>query len=142
LKTEFILLAVAPAGLAVLLAWIFPRLSRNVLGPATIVISIVAFLIILNQSDLGRDAWGPARAVIALFVGAVGIIAGLVLITLGAVLSKQDRGQRSESPQPYSAERPYRLPGPGLFTPKRLFIAIVGPAIVVFAVLCVYAWVV
>ena len=71
------------------MAWVFPRLSRNLLGPAIIVISVVAFFVIANNQNLNRDAWGPASAVLALFVGGVGIVSGLILICLGALLLKR-----------------------------------------------------
>jgi hypothetical protein len=134
--SEVVLLAAIPVTLAVVLAFLLPRLSR-MLGPLVIVASVVAAVMILNRTDLGRDAWGPALAVIAIFVGAVGIVSGVILIGLGSARARRIPTERSVTFEPpYSKDNPYRIPGPGIFTPKRLFIFVVGMA----GVLGVVAW--
>jgi hypothetical protein len=140
--SEVALLAAIPITLAVLLAFLVPRFSRYWLGPVVILVSVVAAVKVMNRSDLGRDAWGPALAVIGIFVGAVGLISGLILIGLGSARARRIQTGQSPTHEPFSREKPYRMPGPGLFTPKRLFVFIVGTTGVLSLIAWVYSWMV
>jgi hypothetical protein len=73
------------------------------------------------------------------FVGAVGFVSGLILIGVGSARARLVQPEQPVIHQPYSKENPYRLPGPGIFTPKRLFILIVGGAVAMGLIFWVYS---
>lgn len=118
--------------LAAFLGWLLPRFSRNLLGPAVIVLTVAGCIVYVNQAaQVPSDAWGPAALIIALYVGGVGLIAGLILVIVGALRVGRVGASETRSSYPYSKERPYRMPQPGLFTPGRVFACIVLVEIVV-----------
>ena len=126
MHSELILPPVVSFTVAVFIAWLLPRFSRNFLGPAVIVLTVTGCVIYLNRaSHAYPDAWGPAAAIIALYVGGVGVVSGLILVILGALGARQGNSAGTPPSYPYSKERPYKLPRPGLFTPARLFVVIV-----------------
>ena len=123
MDSQLILPPVVSFTVAVIVAWLLPRFSRNFLGPAVIILTLIGCVMYVNQaSHAHSDAWGPAALIIALYVGGVGVVSGLILVTLGA-----SRGDSAVTPPSvtYSKEKPYQLPRPGLFTPARLFVVIV-----------------
>lgn len=126
MNSELILPPVISFTVSAFVAWFLPRLSRNFLGPAVIVLTLIGCVVYVNHPGHAHsDAWGPAAAIIALYVGGVGVVSGLILVIVGAL--RASRGNSAEMPPsyPYSKERPYRLPRPGLFTPARLFVVVV-----------------
>ena len=124
--SELILPPVVAFTVAVFIAWLLPRFSRNFLGPAVIILTLIGCVLYLNQaSHLYPDAWGPAAAIIALYVGGVGVVSGLILVILGALGARRVSPPQTPPSYPYSKERPYKLPGPGLFTPVRLIVVTV-----------------
>jgi hypothetical protein len=125
MDAELILPPVVSFTVAVFVAWLLPRFSRNFLGPAVIVLTVIGCVVYVNQaSHAHSDAWGPAALIIALYVGGVGVVSGLILVILGAIGARRGISAESPASYPYSKERPYRLPRPGLFTPARLFVVI------------------
>ena len=120
---------------AAFVAWFLPRFSRF-LGPAVIGLTVLGCIVYVNQAN-HPDAWGPAAFFIALYVGVVGVVSGLILVIGGAMRARRGNSAVTPSSYPYSKERPYRLPRPGLFTPARLFVVIVlvGIAASLFVIL-------
>jgi hypothetical protein len=126
MDSELILPPLISFTVAAFFAWFLPRLSRNFLGPAVIVLTLIGCVMYVNHpSHAHSDAWGPASLIIALYVGGVGVVSGLILVILGAICAGRMGPQETPSSYPYSKERPYQLPRPGLFTPARLFVVIV-----------------
>jgi len=138
-NSEIVLLVAAAITLSVVLALLAPRLSRSLLGPAVIVASLIGAVMITNRTDVGRDAWGPALAVIAMFVGAVGIASGLILIGLGSARARRISG-RSVTKHHYSKENPYRMPRSELLTYKGFFIFFAGTILILAVVAAIYSW--
>jgi hypothetical protein len=126
---ELILVAAVPFALAALIGYFLPNLSRAFLGPAVILLTVVGCVILTKELERASDAWGAVGYVVVL-AGAVGFVTGLILITVGAV--RASRAPRSMPKLAAPAEvKPFRMPGPGLFTPARLFVV----ATIVFPVL-------
>jgi hypothetical protein len=126
MDSQLILPPLISFSVAAFFAWFLPRLSRNFLGPAVIVLTLIGCVMYVNHpSHAHSDAWGPASLIIALYVGGVGVVSGLILIILGAICAGRMGSEETPPSYPYSKERPYRLPRPGLFTPARLFVVIV-----------------
>ncbi len=130
MDTELILPPVVCFTVAAFVAWLLPRFSRNFLGPAVIILTLIGCVVYVNQaSHRHSDAWGPAALIIALFVGGVGVVSGLILLIVGAMRAGRASTPQAPSSYPYSKERPYKMPQPGLFTPARLFLIIVLAAL-------------
>jgi hypothetical protein len=126
MDSELILPPIISFTVAAFFAWFLPRLSRNFLGPAVIVLTLIGCVMYVNHpSHAHSDAWGPASLIIALYVGGVGVVSGLILLIVGAIRAGRGNSAVTPAPCPYSKERPYQLPRPGLFTPARLFVVIV-----------------
>lgn len=126
MHSELILPPVISFTVAAFVAWFLPRLSRNFLGPAVIVLTLIGCAVYVNHPGHAHsDAWGPAVAIIALYVGGVGVVSGLILLIVGATGARRMGPEETPSSYPYSKERPFRLPRPGVFTPGRLFVVIV-----------------
>lgn len=123
--------------LAFLIPYFLPRFSREVLGPLVIVAGIVSAILILTGMDSGRDAWGPGLAIIAIAVGAAGIITGLILMSAGNARARRVSEEPSERPQVYSSEKPHRLPRNGCLSP----FVIIGAALtagIIYGVISVF----
>jgi hypothetical protein len=126
MDSELILPPMIAFTVAVFFAWFLPRFSRNFLGHAVILLTVIGCVIYVNQAGrVPSDAWGPAALIIALYIGGVGVVAGLILLIVGAIRARGIGPAVSPASYPYSKERPYKLPAPGLLTPARVFILIV-----------------